>query len=81
MLSNLEMKDNDSLKLPSEIWSINDEIDSTRDKVDLQLLAFIKSLYPNYSHYLESLQASQQLKDLHFDKLVGKIIEREKNFR
>ena len=74
------MSDNDPLKLAYEIKAINHEIESIGVKVYLQLTSFIKSLYPSYSHYLESLQASGQLKDLDFDKLVGKIAEREKAF-
>ena len=74
------MSNNDSLKLAFEIKSINHEIESTGVKVDFPLTTFIKSLYPSYSHYLESLQASGQLKDLDFHKLVGKIAEREKAF-
>jgi len=78
-LFNLEMKDNDPLNLAFQIKAINHEIESTVVKVDLQLTAFIKALYFSYSHYLESLQASEQLKELDFDKLVGKIAEREKH--
>ena len=74
------MSDNDPLKLASEIKAINHEIECTGVNVDLPLTAFIKALYPSYSHYLESLQASGQLKDIDFDKLVGKIAEREKAF-
>ena len=74
------MSDNDPLKLASEMKAINHEIESTGVKVDLLLSAFIKSLYPNYSHYLESLQVGGQLKDLDFNKLVEKIVEREKDF-
>ena len=79
-LFNLEMIDNDPLKLASEIKAINHEIECIGEKVDLSLIAFIKSLYPSYSHYLESLQSSGKLKDIDFDKLVGKIAEREKAF-
>ena len=80
-LFNLEMEYNDPLKLVSKIKVINHEIESTGVKVDLQLIAFIKSLYLGYSHYWESLQAFGKLKDLDFDELVGKIVEREKDFR
>ena len=74
------MSDNDTLKIAYEIKAINHEIECTGVKVDLPLTAFIKALYPSYSHYLESLQASGHLKDIDFDKLVGKIVEREKDF-
>ena len=79
-LFNLEMSDNDPLKLSSEIKAINHEIECIRVKVDFPLTSFIKSINPSYSHYLESLQASGQLKDIDFGKLVGKIAEREKVF-
>jgi len=71
------MKGNNPLKLASEIKAINHKIESTRVKVDMQLTAFIKALY---SHYLESLQASEHLKGLNLDKLVGKIAERDRAF-
>jgi hypothetical protein len=79
-LFNLEMKDNDPMKLASEIRALFHDIEATGVKVDLQLTAFIKALYPTYSHYLESLQASEKMKDMTFDKLVEKIVEREKAF-
>lgn len=66
------MKDNDPLKSASEIKAIFHAIEVTGIKVDLQLTTFIKVLYPLYSHYLESVQASGQLKDITFDKLVAK---------
>ena len=61
-LFNLELKDNDPMKLASEIRAIFHDIDATGVKVDIQLTAFIKALYPTYTHYLESLQASGQMK-------------------
>ena len=79
-LFNLELKENDPTKLASEIKAIFHDIEATGVKVDLQLIAFIKALYPTYSHYLESLQASGQMKDINFDILVEKIVEREKAF-
>jgi hypothetical protein len=79
-LFNLEMKDNDPMKLASEIRALYHDIEATGVKVDLQLTTFIKALYPTYSHYLESLQASEKMKDMTFDKLVEKIAEREKSF-
>jgi hypothetical protein len=57
-LFNLELKDNNLMKLASEIKALFHDIDSTGVKVDLQLTAFIRALYPTYSHYLEYLQAS-----------------------
>ena len=70
------MRNNDPPKLASEIKAINHEIECTGVKVYFPITTFIKALYPIYSHYLESLQASGKLKDLDFDKLVGKIAER-----
>ena len=55
-------------------------IDSTGVKIDIALAALIKALYPTYSNYLESLQASGNLKSLTFDTLADKIAEREKAF-
>ena len=74
------MKDNDPLKHSSEIKAINHEIEPSGVKVDMQLTNFLNALYPSYSNCLESLQASGQVRDLDFDKLVGKIAEREKAF-
>ena len=68
------------MKLASEITAIFHDIDATRVKVDIQLTAFIKSLYPTCTHYLESLQASVQMKAMTFETLVEKIAEREKAF-
>ena len=67
-LFNLELKDNDPMKLASEIRAIFHDIDATGVKVDIQLTAFTKALYPSYTHYLESLQASGQMKDMTFEK-------------
>lgn len=72
-LFNLELKDNDPMKLASEIRALFHDIEATGVKVDLQLTAFIKALYPTYSHYLESLQASEKMKDITFDNLLEKI--------
>ncbi|XP_057866584.1 uncharacterized protein LOC131074052 [Cryptomeria japonica] len=79
-LFNLEMQDNDPMKLASEIRALYHDIGATGVKVDLQLTAFIKALYPTYSHYLESLQDTEKMKDITFDKIVEKIAEREKAF-
>ena len=79
-LFNLELKDDDPMKLASEIRAIFHDIDATGVKVDIQLTAFIKALYPTYTHYLESLQASGQMKAMTFETLVEKIAEREKAF-
>jgi hypothetical protein len=46
----------------------------------LPLTTFIKALYRTYSHYLELLQASGQMKSITFDRLVEKVVECEKEF-
>lgn len=74
-LFNLQLKDNYPMKLTLEIKSPFHDIESSSVKVDLQLIAFIKSLYPTYSKYLESSKA------MAFDVLVEKIAEREKASR
>jgi hypothetical protein len=79
-LFNLEMKDNDPVDLASEIKSNIHNVDATSVKIDIALTTFIKSLYPTYFHYLESIQASGQLKCLDFNSLVEKIVELEKDF-
>ena len=48
--------------------------------MDIPLTYFIKSLYPTYSHYLESLQASGQMESMAFESLVEKVAECEKAF-
>ena len=49
-LFNLELKDNDPMKLASKIRSIFHNIDATHVKFGIQLTAFIKSLYPSSTH-------------------------------
>ncbi len=78
---NLELKDNDPMKLASEIIIFFHDIESTGVRVDLQLTTFIKALYHTYSHYLESLKASAKMKAMNFDIIVDKNVEREKDFR
>ena len=51
-LFNLELKDNDPMKLASKIRSIFQNIDATHVKVGIQLTSLIKSLYPSSTHYL-----------------------------
>jgi len=68
------------MALISEIRAIMHDIDSTSVKIDIALINLIKALYPTYSNYLESLQASGNLKSLTFDTLADKIVEREKAF-
>jgi len=69
---NLELKDNDPLALAFEIRAIMHDIEDTRLKIDVPLTTFIKALYPTYSIYLESLQASGKLKEISFNSLVEK---------
>ena len=79
-LFNLELKDNDPMKLASEIRAIFHDIVATGVKVGIQLTAFIKALYTTYTHYLESLQASGQMKSMPLETLVEKIAEKQKSF-
>ena len=79
-LFNLELKDNDPMKLASEIRAIFHDIDATCVNVDIQIIACFKSLYPSYTYYLESLQSIGQMKSMTFEKLVEKIAERDKAF-
>lgn len=39
--------------------------------MDVPLTSFVRALYPTYSHHLEFLQASAQLKDINFDTLIN----------
>jgi hypothetical protein len=79
-LFNLELKNDEPMAIASEIKSIMHDIEATKVNINLPLMAFIKALYPTYSHYLESLQASDQLKSITFYKLVKKVVDREKSF-
>jgi len=79
-LFTLELKNNDPLALASEVKSIMHDIQATNIDLDIPLITFLKALYPTYSNYLKSLQANGNLKDITFDTLVKKIVEREKSF-
>jgi len=79
-LFNLELKDDDPLALDSEIRAIMHDIEAIGVKIDVLLANFVKALYPTYSHYLESLQASGKLEDISFDSLMKKFDESEKYF-
>ena len=79
-LFTLELKNNDPLALASEVKSIMHDINSTKVELDIPLIAFLKALYPTYSNYIESLQGNGNLKDITFDSLVKKFVEREKAF-
>jgi hypothetical protein len=80
-LFNLESKDNDPMALAFQIKAIMHDIDVVGVEINIALVAFIKALYQTYSHYLESLQARNQVKSLDFKSFVKKIAEREKDFR
>eukprot|EP00253_Pinus_taeda_P028900 PITA_28900 len=79
-LFTLELQNNDPLALASEIKSIMHDIKSTKFELDISLIDFLKALYPTYSNYLDSLQENGNLKDITFDSLVKKFVEREKAF-
>jgi len=79
-LFTLEVQNNDPLALSSEVKCIMHDIKSTKVELDIPLIYFLKALYPTYSDYLESLQANGNLKDITFDSLVKKFVEREKAF-
>jgi hypothetical protein len=65
-LFNLELKNDELMSLSFEIKAIMHDIEATRVKIYLPLTAFIKPLYPTYSYYIESLQASGQMKSISF---------------
>ena len=74
------MKNDDPLALASEVRSIMHDIDSTGVKNDISIIAYVKALYPTYSHYLESLQASGNLEHITFETLEKNFAERDKAF-
>ena len=57
------------------------DIKATSVEIDIPLIAYVKALYPTYSHYLESLKVSGNLKEITFDSLENMFVEREKAFR
>ena len=56
------------------------DIEATEANINLLLTTFIKVIYLTYSHYLELMQASNQMKSMTFQKLVKKVADREKAF-
>ena len=72
-LFNLELKNDDPLALASEVISIMHDIKNTSVEVEIPLIAYVKALYPTYSHYLESLQTSGSLIKITFDSLEKKL--------
>lgn len=69
-LINLELKDDDPLALASKIRAIVHGVEAIGFKMEILVIAFVKAVYPTFSQYFESLQASGQLKDITFDTLV-----------
>ena len=55
-------------------------IKNTSVEINIPLIAYVKALYPTYSHCLESLQAIGKLKEISFDSLEKKFVKREKDF-
>ena len=79
-LFTVELKNDDPLALALEVRSIMHDINTTGVEIDIPLIAYVKALYPTYSHYLESLQASGNLKEITFDSLEKKFAKTEKAF-
>ena len=79
-LFSVELKKDDPLALASEVRSITHDIKTTSVEIDIPMIAYVKAIYPTYSHYLVSLQASGNLKEITFDSLEKKFVEREKDF-
>jgi len=59
-----------------EIRAIIFDIKAITITIDIALRTLIKALYPTYSTYLESLQASGQLGSLTFNTLSENITKR-----
>lgn len=68
------------MALDSRINTIMHDLNVIGVKIDMPLTIFIKALYPIYPHYLESLQARDEMKSLTFDPLVENVAEHEKAF-
>lgn len=56
------------------------DIKSIGLEIDIPLITYVKAKYPTYSHYLDSLQANGNLKEIIFDSLENKFAKREKGF-
>jgi len=65
-LFNLVLKNYDPLALALKVRSIMHDIKSTGVEIGIPLIPYVKALYPTYSNYLESLQASGNLKEITF---------------
>ena len=79
-LFNIKLKIYDPLALALEAKSIMHDIKTTGVEIYIPLIAYVKELYPTYSHYLDSFQESDNLKEITFDSLEKKFVEREKDF-
>jgi len=66
-LFKLDWKYDGPLAVAYEIRAIMHDIDATAMKREIPHTTFTKAHYLTYSHYLESLQASDQLKSIIFD--------------
>ena len=76
----LELRNDDPLALALEVKSIMHDIKITNVVLEITLISFLKALYPTCSNYIDSLQENGNLKDITFDSLVKRIVEREKSF-
>lgn len=65
-LFSLELKFDDPLALASDIRAVIHDVDTTGVKMEIPLSTFVKALYLISHNYLESLQASEQLKIHYF---------------
>jgi len=54
-LFNLDLEDDDPLAPTLEIRATMDDVEATGVKMDIPLITFVNSIYPTYSHYLESV--------------------------
>jgi len=79
-LFSLDLQNDDHLVLASKVKSIMHDIKVTNVELDIPLITFVKALYLGYSNYLQSLKANGSLKEITFDSLVKKFVEREKDF-
>lgn len=79
-LFSLELKNADPGALALEVRSIIHDIKTTSVQIYIPPISYANELYPTYSNYLESLQASGNLKEITFDSLEKKFYKREKDF-
>jgi len=79
-LFNLELKADETLAPTLDIRAIMHDVNAIRVNRGIPLIVFVKSLYPTYTHYLESLKSSVQLKAITFDSLMDKFTKWDKYF-